>query len=284
MKCFCVFGIALASLWTPGESSLHCRVQNLVFASVNFFDSANQNFDSTLNALHPIAFLAENENDKSYTFGQMLKQPDAADFIHAMIKEADDHESRDHWDVVPRWEKPPHVKTILAIWAFKRKRFPDGRINKHKARLCAHGGIQQYGVNYWETYSPTVNWISVRFLMIVAQVLELDRQAIDLVLAFPQAKLEVPVYMELPAGMDLAGYGNDSSKYILKLKVSLYGLKQASMNWHSKLKKAFEDRGFVESLSDPCVFFSEDMIILVYVDDRILVSKETPAIKKLSAL
>ena len=51
----------------------------------------------------------------------MLKQPDAADFIHAMIKEADDHESGDHWDVVPRWGKPPYVKAILAIWAFKQK-------------------------------------------------------------------------------------------------------------------------------------------------------------------
>ena len=158
---------------------------------------------------------------------------------------------------MPRWEKPPDVKAILAIWAFKRKRFPDGRINKHKARLCAHGGMQQYGVNYWETYSPTVNWISVRFLMIFAQVLELDTQAIDFVLAFPQAKLEVPVYMELPAGMDLAGHGKDSSKYLMKLKRSLYGLKQVSMNWHYKLKTAFEDRGFVESLSDPCVFISK---------------------------
>ena len=79
------------------------------------------------------------------------------------------------------------MKTILAIWAFKRKQFPDGRINNHKAGLCALGRIQQYGVNYWETYSPTVNWISVRFLMIVAQVLQLDTQEIDFVLAFPQA-------------------------------------------------------------------------------------------------
>ena len=124
----------------------------------------------------------------------------------------------------------------------------------NKARLFAHGGMQQYVVNYWETYSPTVNWISVRFLMIVAQVLELDTQAIDFVLAFPQAELEVPVYMGLPAGMDLAGHGKDSSKYLLKLKRSLYGLKQASMNWHCKFKTDFEDRGFVESLSDPCVF------------------------------
>ena len=78
----------------------------------------------------------------------MLKQPDAADFIHAMTKESDDYESRDHWDVLPRWENPPDVKAILDIWAFKWKRFPDGRINKHKARLCAHGGMQQYGVTY----------------------------------------------------------------------------------------------------------------------------------------
>ena len=54
--------------------------------------------------------------------------------------------------------------------------------------------------------------------MIVAQVLELDTQAIDFVLAFPQAELEVPVYMELPAGMDLEGHGNDSSNSLLKLK------------------------------------------------------------------
>ena len=57
-----------------------------------------------------------------------------------------------------------------------------------------------------------MNWISVCFLMIFAQVLELDKQAIDLVLAFPQAKSEVPVYMDLPAGIDLAGHGKDSSK------------------------------------------------------------------------
>ena len=73
--------------------------------------------------------------------------------------------------------------------------------------------------------------------MIVAQVLQLNTQAVDFVLVLSQANLEVPVYIELPAGMDLAGHGRDSSKYIVKLKVLLYGRKQASMNWHSKLKK-----------------------------------------------
>ena len=52
----------------------------------------------------------------------MLKESDAAEFINAMMKEASDHESRSHWTVIPRLEKPPNVKTILAIWAFRHKR------------------------------------------------------------------------------------------------------------------------------------------------------------------
>eukprot|EP00956_Cyclotella_meneghiniana_P004612 scaffold5674_cov35-Cyclotella_meneghiniana.AAC.4 len=47
--------------------------------------------------------------------------------------------------------------------------------------------MQQWGVNYWESYAPVVNRISVRFLLIV--------------LAFPQEDLDTPVYMELPIGV-----------------------------------------------------------------------------------
>ena len=173
-----------------------------------------------------MTLVAEKQDTEAYTFKEMLKQLDAADFIQAMMKEASDHESRDHWTVIPRSKAPLGEKIILAIWAFKRKRFPDGRITKWKARLCAHGGMQTYGVNCWDTDAPTVNWISIRFLLVVAHILDLNTQAIDFVLAFPQADLEVPVYMELPAGMDLEGGGGSSSSYVLKLSKCLNGLKQ----------------------------------------------------------
>ena len=146
-----------------------------IFSAVHSYYSANQLFDDTLNSLHPTALATEKEDNESYTFKQMLKQPDAADFFKAtMKKETADHENRDHWTVIPRSQKPPGVKTILAIWDFKRKRYPDGRINKHKARICAHGGMQTHGVNYWDTYFPTVNWISIRFLLVVAEILKLS--------------------------------------------------------------------------------------------------------------
>ena len=65
--------------------------------------------------------------------------------------------------------------------------------------------MKTFGVNYWETYAPTVNWISIRFLLIVAQAPQLNMQAIYSTLVFPQVDLEAPVYMELPAGMKLEG-------------------------------------------------------------------------------
>ncbi len=65
--------------------------------------------------------------------------------------------------------------------------------------------MQTWGVDYWETYDPTVNWISIRFLLTIAEILKLETREIDFVLAFLQAKLDVPVYMELPAKLELPG-------------------------------------------------------------------------------
>ena len=74
--------------------------------------------------------------------------------------------------------------------------------NKHKACICAHGGQKIWGQNYWETYAPVVNWISVHLLLVVAKIHNLPSKSIDSVLAFPEADLEVPVCMELTMGFE----------------------------------------------------------------------------------
>ena len=75
----------------------------------------------------------------------MLQQEDAPDFVEAMQTEIRAHESRGHWVVVKRSSIPAGVKTIQAIWSFKRKRFPSGELDKHKARLCVHVGHATMG-------------------------------------------------------------------------------------------------------------------------------------------
>ncbi len=96
-------------------------------------------------------------------------------------------------------------------------------------------------------------------------------KAIDFVLAFPQAELDVDIWMYLPIGFQV-DTENESKRYILKLNKSLYGLEQASLNWFEKLKQGLIDRGFYPSAINPCLYFKKGMIIITYVDDCIIVS------------
>ena len=47
-------------------------------------------------------------------------------------------------------------KIISSVWAFRRKRYPDGSVRKLKARICARGFEQIEGVDYFESYTPIV--------------------------------------------------------------------------------------------------------------------------------
>ena len=270
---FCTIGLVMmAALCSPVAAFSHG--QACVNSVVHQCNLVNANFDGTLNQIHHMVLAAGKSNNECYTFREMLKEDDSAQFIEAMNVEVAAHEKNEHWVVRTRSSLPIGTKTIQAIWSYKRKRFPDGMINKYKARLCAHGGMQQWGINYWETYAPVVNWISVRFLLVLSQIMDLDSRAIDFVLAFPQAELDVPVFMELPMRMEVPGSEHNRKMYVLELRRSLYGLKQASANWYDMLKKGLHLRGFQESVADPCVFLRDNMIVLCYVDDCILLSPE----------
>jgi hypothetical protein len=94
--------------------------------------------------------------------------------------------------------------------SFKRKRFPDGTLKKHKAQQSAHSGQQIWGQDYWDTYAPVVTWASVCLLLIVAKVHGLQSKSIKFVVAFPQADLDVPVYMELLAGVNLVNITDEN--------------------------------------------------------------------------
>ena len=89
----------------------------------------------------------------------------------------------------------------MVLQAYSCKNVPDGSLNKHKARLCIHGGVQVWVENYCETAAPVMNWLSVCLLMTVARMHGLSLKSMDFVLAFPQAELGIDIYMEIPAVM-----------------------------------------------------------------------------------
>ena len=90
----------------------------------------------------------------------------------------------------------------------------------------------------------------------MANIHGLKSKSIDFVLAFPQADLDVPVYMELPAGVNPINVSDgDQCRYVLKLNKSHYGLKQAGFNWFEKLREGLITCDFIQSQVDKCVFF-----------------------------
>ena len=194
----------------------------------------------------------------------MKQQPDKLQFITAIQKVISDQEKRKHWKVVHRSETK-RANMIMEIWSFRRKRYNImEKVTKYKARICAHSVMQEKRMNYWETYAPVVQYMSVIIMLILEAIKNLFTKSIDSILAYPQAELYVDIYMVLPQGFNV---GPGSGRYVLKLQKDLYGLNQAGHNWFEKLYSAPGNLSINPSKVDPCVFVGDDIIVLVYFDD-----------------
>lgn len=161
----------------------------------------------------------------------------------------------------------------------KRKRnILTQNVYKWKARLNIHGGKQTYGVNYTETFSPVVNWTTIRLLLTLMIAKNWFLRQVDFVLAFPQADIEYDMYMELPRGIEITTGGRKS--HVLKLKKNLYGQKQAGRVWNRHLHKKLKQIGFQQSQYDDCLYYKGRTMFAVYVDDGIFISNDSDDINK----
>jgi hypothetical protein len=59
-------------------------------------------------------------------------------------------------------------EVVDAKLVFDLKKDKDGRIQRHKARLVARGFTQKHGVNYEETFAPTIRLDAMRIILALA--------------------------------------------------------------------------------------------------------------------
>ena len=231
---------------------------------------AIEDYETQTAAEDPIAFAASKSDPDTLNFKDAMNAQDSAAFKKAIIKECDAHSDNGHWEVWERANVPKEQDVLPAVWAFKRKRRIDTReVYKYKARLNIHGGRQKHGVNYWETYSPVVNWFSIRLCLIMTLIFGWKTRQIDFVLAFPQADVECDLFMQLPRGLTFEGVHR--STHCLKLIKNLYGQRQAGRVWNNHLVDGLVNKlKFQQSKVDECVFYRGTTILLIYVDDGIL--------------
>jgi hypothetical protein len=113
-----------------------------------------------------IMFHAEMMGDIMY-LQQALRQPDAKEFVQAVIKEVNGQVDSNNRMLQKQSYVPEDVQIVPSVWSLQHKRdVTMNKVKSHKARLNLHGRKQVYGMNYFETYSPVVTWIAIRLMII----------------------------------------------------------------------------------------------------------------------
>ena len=184
----------------------------------------------------------------------------------AMHAEITALEQNHTWTLV---DLPPRKHPIGCKWVYKVKYNVGGTIERYKARLVAKGYTQVEGVDYFDTFSPVAKLTSVKVLLAIAAAKCWFLEQLDVNNAFLHGDLHEEVYMKFPPGMSFS-----TPNQICKLEKSLYGLKQASSKWYSKLSNALISLNYMQSTTDYCLFTKAEgssfTAILVYVDDLVL--------------
>lgn len=186
--------------------------------------------------------------------------------MHAELRQ---HLKLGTWDLE---HLPRDRKAIACKWVFRLKRDASGNIVKYKARLVVKGFSQISGIDFLETFAPTIRLETFRFLLALAARYGLRAHGLDVVGAYLNSPLNEVVYMLQPEGFD------DGTGRVCRLKLSLYGLRQSAHNWNKTLDAAFKDLGFTRLISDQCVYVrrSSDgspVIVSVHVDDMTLFAR-----------
>ena len=145
----------------------------------------------------------------------------------------------------------------------------------------AKGYSEVQGVDFDEVFSPVVKHTSIRVLLSLVTIKDLELEQLDVKTAFLHSDLEEQIYMKQPEGFEVVGKEN----HVCLLK-SLYGLKQSPRQWYKKFDSFMISINFSLSNYDCCVYFkklsSEKFIyLLLYVDDMLIAASNMEEIIRL---
>jgi hypothetical protein len=114
----------------------------------------------------------------------------------------------------------------------------------------AKGFHQQSGIDFAEIYSPVVKPITIRTILAIAVSSGWAIPQVDVSNAFLHGLLQETVYMAQSPGFQHPTY----STAVCKLHKAIYGLKQASRAWFSRLSARLLELKFHSSKSDSSLF------------------------------
>ena len=152
---------------------------------------------------------------------------------------------------------------------------------KAKARLVAKGYSQIYGLDYLETYAPTVSLLTVFLLFWMAAHFVMWSAIFDVSGAFLEGVQDIQQFAILPKEL----FPDDYNQLRVEVKGNWYGTKQAPKIWNDHLDEILViEMEMIRCPVDPCLYLKrigEDIIILcVHVDDGKLISTKKEYIEE----
>lgn len=238
--------------------------------------------------------------DDDYTFlsfvNEEMQRENSKEWNDAIKNEIKAHLKNETWKIVNKTEGKHVIDTRMVL---TEKYKSNGELERKKARLVARGFAQRPGLDYADTYSPVAKLSSIRFLIGMAVEENLILNQMDVSTAFLNGDIEEEIYIKKPENLEkflldiimdesknedkniffnakkmLEDIRKSKTEQICKLQKSIYGLKQASRRWFSKLDDKLKEWGFKPSHADPCIYSihteKEKLVIGVYVDDFII--------------
>lgn len=108
-----------------------------------------------------------------------------------------------------------------------RRRRKDREIAGFKARWVVKVYLQQFGIDFDQTYAAVVKQMAFRVLFAIAAYFDLDIDQMDIKSAFLYGLIDQLIYVKLPKGTETEG----TRDMVCKLLKALYGLKKSPRLW-----------------------------------------------------
>jgi hypothetical protein len=224
-----------------------------------------------------LAYMAAYGPETPLSYHDAIKSSQADEWHKAMKEEFNMLMERGTWVLE---YLPEGRKSIGCRWTFVIKFGPNGEILRFKARLVAQGFSQIIGIDFNDTFAPTIRLDTLRALLHLAAAHGWFRGQDDVTGAFLHSYITEVIYMRQPQGFD------DGSGRVCRLVRSLYGLRQAARCWNKLLHSELTKIGYHQAYSDNAVYVrlsaNDDVTILAIHVDNVLSFGNTEAGLKLA--
>ncbi len=80
-------------------------------------------------------------------------------------------------------------------WVFQVKHNAEDEVDQYKVQLVARGFSQIHGIDFDKTYVPVAKFVSIKTMLVLGTILDLEIHQMDMKCAFFNGELFEEVYM-----------------------------------------------------------------------------------------